>query len=1534
MQLHQSPSVPQLYNPREDHDACGVGFVARLDARSEHQVIEDALQALSRLAHRGSKGADGCSGDGAGLLLPLPRRFLERVFGSAGVTLPMAEAATWGLGQFFLSRDPDKRRVAVALAEDALRAEGLVPLFWREVPVNPESLGETALNTRPEVRQVLVVSETTTASGGSDAAFERVLFLARRRMEKAAREAFGDDPDAFYAASLSSRSVVYKGMVVGSRLALCYPDLAEPDFTASFVVFHERYCTNTRPAWRLAQPFRYVAHNGEINTLRGNMTRMRVREPLLESSGGTNPLAGRMGDVLPLLDERDSDSAQLDRMLEFLVHGGRSLPHAMMTLVPEPFGNTFIMGEDKRAFYHYHAADMEPWDGPAALIFTDGSSCIGAVTDRNGLRPCRYAITRDGLIILASEAGVLDVSPARVLRRGRLQPRKMLMVDLVRHRLVSDAELKNKVIHARPYMRWVHDNRIFLSGLHGQAVYRSPEAPLRKRQIAHGYTREEVRVVLTPMIRNAQEAIGSMGNDAAPAALSDRPRLLFDYFRQQFAQVTNPPIDPLREEMVMTLMTYCGRQHNMLEETPDRVRQLCLAHPVLTPDELARLRGSRHPDVRLKELDATFPLPGTGAELEARLQALFEEAEAAVAEGASLLLLSDAAVSADRLPIPCLLAASGLHQHLMKKGLRHACGIVTESGEVREIIHFAQLIAFGVNAVCPSVAFETVREPALHFPVPMAPDEADRAYVNAVRKGLLKTLARLGISTLRGFWGTQAFEALGLGEELAARYFAGVTTRIGGIGLDDVAAETRERHQKAFGLGQETGELEQGGDYRYRSDGERRQWTPEAVRLLQRAARENDASVYDDFAGLVDRHLTPGTTLRGQLRFREGVFPPVPLDEVEPVEEITRRFCGAAMSLGSLSPEAHEAVAVALNRLGGRSNSGEGGEDPARRRPDHRGRDRRSRIRQIASGRFGVTLEYVADADELQIKMAQGAKPGEGGQLPAHKVTPAVAALRHSTPGVTLISPPPHHDIYSIEDLSQLIYDVKRVNPAAAISVKLVACAGIGTIAAGVAKAGADLILISGGDGGTGASPLTAIRHVGLPWEMGLAEVQHCLAEGGLRSNVRLQVDGGLKTGRDVVTAALLGAEEFGFGTALLIALGCCMLRRCHLDTCAFGVTSQRPELRCRFRGLPEHIENYLRFVAQDVRRHIAALGFRRLDELVGRVELLEERPPEERGRKAALLNLKGLLLPPSVSVSQRRCRGKATPVPDTPLETDLLRLVHNDADGAVSYTGRVQNVDRAVGARLSGELARRGIKPAPDTLRIRLNGSAGQSVGAFLASGITLRVEGEANDYAGKGLSGGTLIVTPPEEALFVPGDQTIIGNVALYGATGGEAYFHGCAGERFAVRNSGARAVVEGVGDHCCEYMTGGVVVVLGPTGYNFAAGMSGGTAFVYDPHDLFPPRCNMNSVDPASVSRPEDTELLYRLLARHVRFTGSPTARMILENWESSLPLFIKVMPVEYQQALERQRQAADNSVATVSASEEVFADTMEKKTDEIH
>ncbi|HEY5998480.1 MAG TPA: glutamate synthase large subunit [bacterium] len=1495
---------------------CGVGFVARLDGVPRHDVVELGARVLVNLEHRGAVGGDKTTGDGAGLLLQVPDRFLRAEAARLGFELPPAGA--YGAGMVFLPPGAAEAARCVALIERLAAAEGLPALGWRDVPVFANHLGDFSRATLPAIRQVFL-----RAGALADDALERKLYVVRRLAEREAA-GWGEAVTPYFCVpSLSARTVLYKGMLTGTQLLPFYPDLTQPQFESALALVHQRYSTNTLPSWPLSQPFRFLAHNGEINTLRGNVNRMRAREAILASELFGDDLAK----LTPVIQEDGSDSAMLDNALELLVLGGRSLPHAMMMLIPEAWGPRYQISEDRRAFYEYHAAIMEPWDGPAAVAFTDGR-VIGGILDRNGLRPARWTETRDGLVVLASESGVIPFEPERILRRGRLQPGRMFLVDLDEHRVVPDREIKARIARQRPYRNWVHANRIELRGLFEASEIPAEEpARLRARQHAHGYTEEECRMVLGPMAARGQEAVGSMGNDAALAVLSRRPVTLFSYFKQLFAQVTNPPIDPLREELVMSLMSFIGRQRNLLEETPAHVRQLKLRQPFLTPEDMEHLRRAAHPDVRTADLDMTFPAGGDGAALERALDRLFAEAERAIGEGATVLVLTDRAIGPERAPIPALLAAAGLHHHLIRAGLRNHAGIVLEGGEPREVMHFALLFGYGTNAVCPTTALATVRELAEGglLETPVTPAQALDNYITALKKGLLKTFSRMGISTLRSFFGSQIFEAVGIGAAVVDRYFAGTPSRIGGIGLEQIASDANARHRGGWcESGCPAGLLESGGDYHLRVDGESHTLGPVAISKLQEAVRRNDERIFREYVAAVNAGLRR-TTLRGQLDFVPGA--PVPLGEVEPEEAIIRRFVSAAMSFGSISPEAHEAIAIAMNRLGARSNCGEGGEDPARAVPLPNGDSRRSRVRQVASGRFGVTLEYLRGADELQIKVAQGAKPGEGGQLPGHKVSRDIARVRHTTPYVTLISPPPHHDIYSIEDLAQLIFDLKVANPSARVSVKLVSEAGVGTIASGVAKAKADMVLISGFDGGTGASPLTAIRHCGLPWELGLAETQQSLVANRLRDRIRVQVDGQLRTGRDLAIAALLGAEEFGFGTIVLVALGCIMMRKCHLNTCPVGVATQDPELRRRFGGAADHVERFFRFLARDLREQMAALGFRTVDEMVGRTERLAAAPAADHP-KARLLDFTAVVRPRIFDAGEpaRRCVRTQEHELAAHFDHELIRRAAPALERGepVAIALPVRNVHRTVGTLLAGEvLARFGAAGLPDgAIALTLSGSVGQSAGAFLCAGITLRIEGDANDYVGKGLSGGRIVVVPPPGATFVPHQSTIAGNVVLYGATGGEVFLNGRAGERFAVRNSGAAAVVEGVGDHGCEYMTGGTVVVLGRTGVNFAAGMSGGVAYVYDETGLFDTRCNLDMVDLEGVWIPSDQAELRALIERHLALTGSAQARMLLESWQSRLPYFVKVMPIEYRTSLERMRREAELQAETVSATEEVF------------
>ena len=1505
-----------LYDPANERDACGVGFVARLDGVPDHGLVRDAVRVLVNLEHRGARGGDAASGDGAGLLLGRPDAFLRKVALAEGFSLP--DDGDWAAGMLFLPTDSGLRQRCLATLERVVDAHGCRVLGRREVPTADDHLGDLARATQPAIEQVFV---SPRGVGMGD--FERQLYVIRRAIEKEVAE--WTDPGAaqFYVASLSSRTLVYKAMLSSTQLEVFYPDLVDADFAAAFAVVHQRYATNTFPTWPLAQPFRMVAHNGEINALRGNVNHMRAREADLES----DLFGADLEEILPVIVPGGSDSATFDNVLELLVMAGRSLPHAAMMMVPEAWGAAFHMAADKRAFYEYHAAIMEPWDGPAALVFTDGRY-IGATLDRNGLRPCRYTVTRDGYVVLASETGVMEFEPERILRLGRLQPGRMLLVDMEQGRIVPDPEIKGKISRQRPYRRWVKDQAIELRGLLSPAELpaEDPEV-LRARQRAFGYTEEELRMVLGPMASRGQEAVGSMGNDAALAVLADVPQSLFAYFKQLFAQVTNPPIDPLREELVMSLMSFVGPERNLLAETPEHCRRLKLHHPILTPEDMARLRGSRHPDVRVCDIDILFPAGGDGEALRQALDDVFARAEDAIADGATLLALTDRHVDANRAAIPALLATAGLHHHLIRAGLRTRASLLVETGEAREVMHMALLVGYGAGAICPHVAMETVVAMAeeARLETALASETAVDNYITALKKGLLKTFSRMGISTIRSYFGAQIFEAVGLAEDVVERYFTGTASRIQGVGLDAIAAETVARHRRGFGPDAPRGRLlDVGGEYHVRQGGTHHLWTPEAIQHLQHAVRTDNYEAYKAYAGLINDQSRRHVTLRSLFRFKPGE--PVPLEEVEPVETIVTRFATAAMSFGSISKEAHETLAIAMNRLGGKSNSGEGGEDPDRYVPLPNGDSRRSAVKQVASGRFGVTTEYLVNADELQIKMAQGAKPGEGGQLPGHKVSPEIARVRHTTPGVTLISPPPHHDIYSIEDLAQLIYDLKSANPRARISVKLVAEVGVGTVAAGVAKGKADMVLVSGHDGGTGASPLTSIKHAGLPWELGLAETQQTLVANRLRDRIRVQTDGQLKTGRDVAVAALLGAEEFGFATTALVALGCVMARKCHMNTCPVGVATQDPRLRARFAGKPEHVERFMRFVAQELREIMAELGFRTVDEMVGRADCLDVQPAVDH-YKARSLDFSRILMPAKGDArSGIRCTGSQDHELGQRFDTALVEkcrpaLEHRQA---VHVEMPIRNVHRAVGAMLSGEIVRRyGPGGLPDdTVRLDFRGSAGQSLGAFLAPGVTITIAGDANDYLGKGMSGGRIILKAPPGARLQPHENIIVGNVVLYGATGGEVYVGGVAGERFAVRNSGAIAVVEGVGDHGCEYMTGGVVVVLGPTGYNFAAGMSGGVAYVYDEAEQFGTRCNFDMVDLESVWTDEDQARLRDLLQRHVEFTGSPFGRAVLDDWQARLPLFVKVMPIDYRKVLERMRMRADRDAETVSATEEVY------------
>ncbi|GJQ59731.1 MAG: glutamate synthase [Candidatus Scalindua sp.] len=1515
--LAGQPRQHGLYDPIFEHDACGVGFVAQIDGTPKHEVVRNAIQVSINLEHRGAIGSDKMTGDGGGLLVQIPDEFFRRVCADEGIALP--HAGKYGVGMFFLPKEESLREKCKSIVQEMVESENCKLLGWRTVPINGECLGELSRVTEPTIYQAFVSSDT---HEGAD--FERRLYIIRRSLEKEIASWTTGDFSQFYVCSLSCKTIVYKGLLTGTQLPLFYPDLSDPRFMSAFAIIHQRYSTNTLPAWNLAQPFRCLAHNGEINTLRGNINQMKSREQDLRS----DLFGDDIDKIKPIIhDEFGSDSAIFDNVFELLINSGRSLSHAAMMMVPEACGKKYYMSEDKRGFYEYHASFMEPWDGPAAIVITDGRY-IGAMLDRNGLRPARYTVTNDGMIVMASETGVLDIKGEDVRQRGRLQPGKMFLVDLQQNRIVPDNEIKAKISRQAPYRRWLKENLIELRGLFNPSRVPAIDLEeLRIQQHAFGYTEEDVHSFIVPMASQGQEPIGAMGNDGALAVLSNKPQLLFHYFKQLFAQVTNPPIDPLREELVMSLMSFLGKKGGLLEETPEHTKQLKLSHPILSPTDMWRIRNANHPDMLVRKVDTLFPAVGGGRALQSAMESLFEKAERHIEDGANILVLTDRSMDKDRCPIPALLAVSGLHHHLIKKGLRNACGLIIETGEAREVMHFSLLIGYGISAICPYVAFSSVRELAENSLLGdgISPEDAMDSYMSSIKKGLLKTFSRMGISTIRSFFGSQIFEAIGINRSVIDQYFCNTASRVGGIGLEEIAQEVYARHRKAYPpTGTPDELLDIGGRLSVRYGGEKHLWIPETIYKLQQATRNNDYKAFKEYTHLIDNQSKELATLRGLFAFKE--CEKIPIEEVEPIENIMKRFVTAAMSFGSVSQETHESIAIAMNRIGGRSNSGEGGEDPERFKKLPNGDWKISKIKQVASGRFGVTSEYLLSAEEIQIKIAQGAKPGEGGHLPGHKVSPEIAKVRHTTPGVSLISPPPHHDIYSIEDLKQIIYDLHCSNPKANVSVKLVSAAGVGTVAAGVAKAKADLVLVSGYDGGTGASPWSSILHAGVPWELGLAETQQTLVANGLRDRIVVQTDGQLKTGRDCVIAALLGAEEYGFGTTVLVTLGCVLMRKCHLNTCPVGVATQNPILRKKFEGQVEHVERFFRFIAQEMREYMAELGMRTVDEMVGRVDKLEVKDAANHW-KAKHLDFNALLTNPDPGgKNDLRCVKTQDHELSEALDNELIKL----SEGALSNKEPtiinlpIRNVNRAVGTILCSEITRKyGSLGLPeDTIQLNFNGSAGQSLGAFLVPGVTIRVEGDANDYVGKGMSGGKIIINPPQGTTFKPHENIIAGNVHLYGATKGELYLHGMVGERFAVRNSGATAVVEGVGDHGCEYMTGGTVVVIGQTGNNFGAGMSGGIAYVYDEHEWFGMKCNLDMVDLESVWTDEDKKTLYSLLEKHVKYTQSVRAQDILDHWGSRLPLFVKVIPMEYRKSLEKIRQDEHLDDETVLATEEVF------------
>jgi glutamate synthase domain-containing protein 2/glutamate synthase domain-containing protein 1/glutamate synthase domain-containing protein 3 len=1492
------PPAQGLYRPEHEHDACGIGFIADIQGRKSHDIVLKGIEILINLTHRGACGCDPQTGDGAGILIQIPHAFFHRECKDSGFSLPAP--GEYGVGMMFLPVDPHERLLCEGIIERFAEEEGLSVLGWRDTPLNGNAIGRLARSSQPYIEQVFI-------QRGPDMdqdALERKLYVVRKRAENAIAESDFKEKEYFYVPSLSSRTVVYKGLLLAPQITDFYKELLDPDVSSALCLVHQRFSTNTFPSWKLAHPYRYVCHNGEINTLRGNINWMFARQSTLAS----HLFGDDIKKLLPIITPGGSDSAMLDNAVELLTMAGRSLPHVMAMLIPEAWEHEPTMSDGVKAFYEYHASLMEPWDGPADVAFTDGR-VIGAKLDRNGLRPGRYLVTDDDLVIMASEAGVLPVPPEKVRMKGRLAPGRMLLVDTEQKRLITDEEIKSQLAARQPYRQWLKENQITLDDLPApQRVHATDHETILMRQRAFGYTDEDLKTVLLPMATGAEEPVGSMGIDAPLACLSDQPQLLFNYFKQTFAQVTNPAIDSIREGLVMSLNSYIGSEGNIFEETPKNCHTLKLRHPIISNWRLEKLRRVSWGDFLATTLPTHFRVALGEAELEKAVENLCRRASLAIKSGYTLLILSDRGIDQDLAPIPSLLALSAVHHHLIREKTRNQVALIVETGEPREVMHFALLLGYGASAVNPYLAIETLED--LHrdgaFPADYSWDKVFKNYMKAVDKGLLKVFSKMGISTLQSYQGAQIFEAIGLSKSLVDRYFAGTASRIEGVDLAVLAREALIKHRFAMQHPAESEtELRVGGEYQYRVRGERHLLNPVTVSKLQHAVRQGKFESYREFADVVDQQNRDLLMLRGMFDFKPA-GKPVPLEEVEPAAEIVKRFATGAMSFGSISKEAHETLAIAMNRIGGKSNTGEGGEDEARYVPDANGDLRRSAIKQVASARFGVTAQYLVNADDLQIKIAQGAKPGEGGQLPGHKVDEVIARIRHSIPGVGLISPPPHHDIYSIEDLAQLIYDLKNANERARISVKLVAEVGVGTVAAGVAKAHADVILISGYDGGTGASPISSIRHAGIPWELGLSETQQVLVMNDLRSRVRLQVDGKLQTGRDVAIAALLGAEEFGFSTAPLISMGCIMMRKCHLNTCPVGVATQDPELRKKFAGKPEHVINFFFFVAEDLRKIMAQLGFRKVDQMVGHVHCLVQRKDVEHW-KAKAIDLSSVLYNPPLPHHVGRRRTQAQ---DHGLESALDRiLVKQLAENIenrtpVTLTMPITNVRRAVGTMLSGEIARRwGAAGLPDdTIQLHFTGCAGQSFGAFLAKGVSLTLEGEANDYVGKGLSGGRLVIYPPRTASFVAEENILIGNVCLYGATSGEAFFNGMAGERFAVRNSGATAVVEGVGDHGCEYMTNGLVVVLGRAGRNFAAGMTGGIAYVLDQVGDFPAAyCNRAEVDLEQVGDAEDIKLLHRLISRHGELTGSAQARWILQNWETMLPKFIKIFPHEYKRVL---------------------------------
>jgi glutamate synthase (NADPH/NADH) large chain len=1505
-----------LYDPVNEHDACGVGLVINISGSKSHQIVENGLRVLENMKHRGAEGADNKTGDGAGILVQIPHEFILLQ------GIPVPEKGRYGVGMLFLPKERATAALCLDIAAKALAELSLELMHTREVPVDSSILGETARGTEPRIVQIFV-KPTDSADN-----LERRLYIARRHIEKRVEAAMPESPNAMYFSSLSTSTLIYKGMLTSMQLREYFLDLTNPYFTSGLALVHSRFSTNTFPTWALAQPFRLLGHNGEINTIKGNRSWLATHESVLHPEG-----LGDMSEMTPIIQSGMSDSASLDNALEFFVQSGMSLPHALAMLIPESYNTRNPISDELKAFYEYHSIWMEPWDGPATILFSDGRYA-GGMLDRNGLRPARYLITREGMMVVASETGVLDIPASEISEKGRLRPGKILLVDTLEGKVHYDAEIKEQLATAHPYKEWLERNRIMLGEIRSGRKVRNNVDNYGRLLRTFGYSKEDIERLILPMGDTGSEPTASMGNDTPPAVLSAKPQRLFNYFRQQFAQVTNPPIDPIREELVMSLSSHIGAVGgNVLEPTPELAKVVKLNSPVLTNTELDLLKNLRYKGFNTRTLDMVYVVADGARGIEEAIDRLRTESERAVDDGCNYVVLSDRKVSTTHAPVPSLMAVSAVHQHLMEQHKRAQIALIVETGEAREVMHIALLTGYGVSGINPYMVFAILDSLTKKGELQLDYTTAEKHYIKAVNKGMLKVMSKMGISTIRSYRGARIFESLGLSQELLDKYFQSSPSVIQGAGLEDIAAETAAAHALGFGeqSGQETEEylLDHNGIYSFRKTGEQHAWNPETISTLQLATRLGSYKKYKEFASIVDNRERP-CFLRNMMRIKAGV--PIDISEVEPVEAITRRFVTGAMSFGSISREAHEAMALAMNALGGRSNTGEGGEDPARFIPREDGSSTRSSIKQVASGRFGVTTDYLVNADEIQIKVAQGAKPGEGGQLPGFKVDEMIARTRHSIPGISLISPPPHHDIYSIEDLAQLIFDLKNVNPRARISVKLVSETGVGTIAAGVAKAKADMILISGAEGGTGASPASSIKHAGLPWEIGLADTQQTLVRNNLRGQVVLQTDGQLKTGRDIIIAALMGAEEYGFATSALIVLGCVMMRKCHLNTCPVGVATQSEELRRHFVGRSEYLVNFFRFLAEDVREHLAEMGYRSLDEIIGHTELLSQstapQPFKNQDewdkilvRKIERIDLSKLLYRPADPLtSALRHTTEQIHALDGVLDRKLIGLVVPTIEGgrSVKLTFPIRNTDRAVGAMLSGVVTQKfGAEGLPtDTIDVKFTGSAGQSFGAFLCSGITFELEGDSNDYLGKGLSGGRIVVKPAEGTNFAPEENIIAGNTLLYGATSGEVFINGQVGERFCVRNSGAVAVVEGVGDHCCEYMTGGVTVVLGTTGRNFAAGMSGGVAYVWNKEGDFDYFCNMEMVELSLIEEIADSRELRGLIKRHLEATGSPLAARMLADWATYEEQFIKVMPIEYKKVLKiRKMEALERKIANV-------------------